>query len=337
MMKYLVLSNDKIFYNKQKISSNSNDTVNILESIGKRFKIFLISRKSKNKYSFSKKIKNEISQINYQKIFNLKKEKKLKVFIISVTLRNFLNFIIIKIFFGKISGYLYLRSDGHKEYEKKIGFIGNLFYDFLFKFLKKDLKVISVSTKISHTSKKMIIFPSELDSTWFLRIKKKICTDNAKLLYVGRIKVEKGIFSLFELLNKFNLNYKLSVVGSNRNFRKNSKITYFKQVSKKKKIINFYDNHNIFILPSFTEGAPKVILESLARLRPVIVFNEIKHVKMNFKGIFICNRKSSSLEKKIRYILKNYKKIQRNMKQNVLPTKKKFQNELISILDEKIK
>ena len=35
MMKYLVLSNDKIFYNKQKISSNSNDTVNILESIGK--------------------------------------------------------------------------------------------------------------------------------------------------------------------------------------------------------------------------------------------------------------------------------------------------------------
>ena len=57
MMKYLVLSNDKIFYNKQKISSNSNDTVNILESIGKRFKIFLISRKSKNKYSFSKKIK----------------------------------------------------------------------------------------------------------------------------------------------------------------------------------------------------------------------------------------------------------------------------------------
>ena len=31
------------------------------------------------------------------------------------------------------------------------------------------------------------------------------------------------------------------------------------------KIINLYDNHNIFILPSYTEGSPKVILESLAR------------------------------------------------------------------------
>ena len=110
-----------------------------------------------------------------------------------------------------------------------------MFYDFLFKFLKKDLKVISVSTKISHTSKKMIIFPSELDNTWFLRIKKKICTDNAKLLYVGRIKVEKGIFSLFELLNKFNLNYKLSVVGSNRNFKKILRLHILNKSQKKKK------------------------------------------------------------------------------------------------------
>ena len=121
--------------------------------------------------------------------------------------------------------------------------------------------------------------------------KKKICTDNAKLLYVGRIKVEKGIFSLFELLNKFNLNYKLSVVGSNRNFKKILRLHILNK-SQKKKIINFYDNHNIFILPSFTEGAPKVILESLARLRPVIVFNEIKHVKMNFKGILFVIEKA---------------------------------------------
>ena len=35
----------------------------------------------------------------------------------------------------------------------------------------------------------------------------------------------------------------------------------------------------IYLYSSFTEGAPKVILESLARLRPVIVFDEIKHVK----------------------------------------------------------
>jgi|TARA_B110000444_G_scaffold254186_1_gene286260 glycosyltransferase involved in cell wall biosynthesis len=46
-----------------------------------------------------------------------------------------------------------------------------------------------------------------------------------------------------------------------------------------KKIISFYDKCNIFVLLSYTEGAPKVIFESLAQHRPIIVFEEIKHVK----------------------------------------------------------
>ena len=166
--------------------------------------------------------------------------------------------------------------------------------------------------------------------------KKRISTDIAKLLYLGRIKIEKGVFSLIQLLKKSNLNYKLSIVGGNRSYHKNSKMIFYKQVSDTKKIIKLYDDHNIFILPSFTEGAPKVILESLARLRPVIIFDEIKHVKLNFKGVFICKRKSSSLEKKIKTILKDYKKIQQDMKRNILPTKKIFQKELIKILNDQI-
>ena len=36
---------------------------------------------------------------------------------ISITLRNFINFIIVR-FLWNIPGYLYLRSNGHKEYQK---------------------------------------------------------------------------------------------------------------------------------------------------------------------------------------------------------------------------
>ena len=36
-----------------------------------------------------------------------------------------------------------------------------------------------------------------------------------------------------------------------------------------------YDAHNIFILPSFTEAHPKVVDESLARMRPVIIFEDV--------------------------------------------------------------
>ena len=73
-------------------------------------------------------------------------------------------------------------------------------------------------------------------------------------------------------------------------------------------------------------------MESLARLRPVIIFKEIKHVKLNFKGVFVCDRKSFSLDKKINYILNNYRKIQKEMKKNILPSKKNFQSDLIKIL-----
>ena len=120
MKNYLIFSNDEIFLKEKKFSSNSNDTVNIIESINKKFKIFLFSKNSKKKFSFYKKLQNKIIRLDYQKILSLKKQKNLKIFMISLTLRNFINFIIIMFFVGKIPGYLYLRSDGHKEYKKKL-------------------------------------------------------------------------------------------------------------------------------------------------------------------------------------------------------------------------
>ena len=56
-----------------------------------------------------------------------------------------------------------------------------------------------------------------------------------------------------------------------------------------KKLINLYDQHSIFILPSYAEGHPMVVLEALSK-RPIIIFKEIKHVIGDFKGIFIADR-----------------------------------------------
>jgi glycosyltransferase involved in cell wall biosynthesis len=332
MKKYLVLSNDKIFLKNKKVSSDFNDVINIIESIGKKYEIFLLSRNSKKKLPFLGKIFNKITRINYSSISLLKKYKQIRIFVISITWRNFINFLIIKFFKGKISGYVYLRSDGSKEYQKKIGYIGIVFYKFMLNFFENNLKIISVSKQIYNAEKKLIVKPSELDQDWFSN-QKKISIDKPKVLYLGRIKVEKGVYSLLKLFSDIKKDYKLSIVGGSHNFKKTSKISFFKQVSKKKELIKLYNNHNIFILPSYTEGAPKVILESLSRLRPVIVFNEIKHVKSNLRGIFICDRRSYDLKKKINYILLNYKKIQKEMKKNNLTTKKSFQKKLLKILD----
>ena len=104
-------------------------------------------------------------------------------------------------------------------------------------------------------------------------------------------------------------------------------------ISNLKNLINIYDSSRIFILPSYIEGFPKVISESLARLRPIIVFEDIKYVKNGRDGIFICKRDEKSLRKIIKYIIKNYKYIQKRIQKNYFYTKKNFKNELLASIN----
>ena len=93
-----------------------------------------------------------------------------------------------------------------------------------------------------------------------------------------------------------------------------------------------YDNHNITILPSYTEGYPYVISESLSRRRPVIIFDEISYVKNDKKGIFVAKRNYISLKEKIDYIWSNYTKIQKEIDENKLPTKKSMIKQISNII-----
>ena len=96
--------------------------------------------------------------------------------------------------------------------------------------------------------------------------------------------------------------------------------------------MTIYDSSKIFILPSYTEGFPKVISESLARLKPVIIFEEIKHVLNDRNGIFICKRNEKSIKKTLNYILKNYKNIQNKIIRNNFYTKENFKRELLGFI-----
>ena len=133
------------------------------------------------------------------------------------------------------------------------------------------------------------------------------------------------------------LNFNISIINPEKFHDK-------KLESEKVKIINFrneddsiikvYDDHNIFILPSYTEGHPQVLDESLSRLRPVIIFEEISHVIGNREGVFVSKRNSDSLSEKIQYIMENYKSIQEKMSKNVLPTKEDFLKKIFLILSK---
>ena len=326
----LVISNDKLFIKKNLISSRYNDTVNIIEALSSNYNLSFIARKSKINQKFSVKVYDQ-KHFKFLDLFNVNQSK---VFMVSITPFNFLYFLVIKLLNKKINGYVYLRSDGHKEYSYKLGILGFWIYNFMFNYLNSHLQTISVSKNITGIKKPyFLIKPSEIDSIW-LKKKKKPKLDKPRLLYLGRFKAEKGIFSLINLIKSFKTDtLTLNIVGIKKKINpKGSKIRFYKETSSQKKIINYYDNSNIFILPSFTEGSPKVILESLSRQRPVIIFSEIQHVKSKFRGVYSCNRNSRDLRKLINYIMKNYHKIQKLLKKNKIFTKKKFQKKLNEII-----
>ena len=140
--------------------------------------------------------------------------------------------------------------------------------------------------------------------------------------------------SQFEISKKISEDINLSIVGKKEKevlFNKN--VNYIGYGYDPLNLIKIYDKHNIFVLPSFTEAHPKVIDESLARERPVIIFEEIKHIIQNRKGIFVSKRNTKSLEETIDFIIKNYEQIQESMKKNKLPTKKEFYSKMTDILN----
>ena len=122
----------------------------------------------------------------------------------------------------------------------------------------------------------------------------------------------------------------------------NSKKLKYKKIkihsieSDQQKLINFYDKCDMFILPSFTEGHPMVLLEALSRLRPVIIFRDIEHIVGNKKGIFVSERDPENFLKILNLIKRNYNSIQQEMKQNILPKKKDFIDTFSKIVDNEI-
>ena len=335
--KLFIFSNESIYSSENKFYCDNLDLKSTPEGLNKKFEVNLFGRKSSKKRSHEIKLKkikifnNIFSYLSAAR--SAAKNEDSKFLIISISPYTFLISLFIKIL-GK-KPIVYLRSDGYGEYKAILGKIGPLIYHFMFNITGAISNLISCRDYILRGKKGKIISPSQLDSTW-LRQPKNAEIKNFKLLYVGRLRVEKGIFALSELIrNKRDIS--LTIIGAEKgssNQINQSNIKILPTQSNKTKLIKYYDDHNIFILPSFTEGHPMVLLESLARRRPVVIFNEIKHVIGDKKGIFVSKRNFLSFLGTLNNIKKNYKKIQKDMKKNNLPTNKELIDRFIKLIDD---
>jgi glycosyltransferase involved in cell wall biosynthesis len=203
----------------------------------------------------------------------------------------------------------------------------------MYEYVLRRAIIIACEKNLSLNKTFHLVFPSEISKEWLLP-KKEINIKSFKFLYVGRLNIEKGIYYLIDLFNNLD-NYKffLNIVGQgNIKASLNSNIKILDYVSVFHDLIKIYDSHNIFVLPSYTEAHPKVIDEALSRLLPVIIFEDIKHVVGSRKGVFVCKRNKDHFMSTSQYILNNYSDIVNEIKNNILPTKEKFLDDLSNII-----
>ena len=330
----IILTNEKI-YEKNGYYCDNIDIKNLSEKLSNYFDVCLTGRNSNQKRHHSINIeKIKIFKNLFSHIFKLKElisKKNSKYLIVSLNPFTFLLLILLKILNKKV--FLYFRSDGFSEYKKIIGFFGLAIYGGMFFLSTKVAILISCKDYILRGKKGFIVSPSQLNKKWL--IDQKIPNlSSINLLYVGRLKIEKGVFSLVEIIKETE-NINLTLIGAEENQLKlfNYKnIKVFGIENDENTLIKHYDDHNIFILPSYTEGHPMALIEALSRLRPVVIFKDIDHVIGKYTGIFVSERNHVSLMKTIQHIKENYKTIQEKMKTNILPTNEKFINDLKKII-----
>ena len=333
-----IINNEKCLKKNGKIFCENIEIKSLAEDLQKYFNTKFILRRSN--LASVHEIKNTNISVSSNIISFLKKilfsvfENNCRYLIISVTPYTFFSFIILLLFRRKI--FLYLRSDGKKEiaviFGKKISIIYKMVENIMVKFCD----LIVVNNLISKKKKFYLVNPSQIDEEWFEDIKMSQ-RNTIKLLYIGRLKIEKGVHSLINIFEKIQYSEKnilLTLIGlGNKPKNTSNKIRFLDPMSIKKDLIKQYDQHDIFILPSFTEGHPQVLLESLARQRPVVVFEEIKHVLQKYEGVFVCKRDHNHLLNLIKFIDKNYEEILEKMKKNRYPTKENFFKQLNKILN----
>ena len=179
-------------------------------------------------------------------------------------------------------------------------------------------------------SKKVYIIPNGIDEFWFQNkalLKEKKIDKKIKFIYAGRIDKNKNIPTTQKALQKLkDEGYKVSltIVGKiidQKEFEKISKnkFTTYIPTQPKEKLIELYREHDIFIMPSFTESFGLVYAEAMSQGLPVIYSKG-----QGFDGQFEEGQVGFSVEassvkdivEKIKKEIKNYDKIQKNLLSN---------------------
>jgi glycosyltransferase involved in cell wall biosynthesis len=149
------------------------------------------------------------------------------------------------------------------------------------------------------------------------------------ILFVGEIRREKGVYELVNSLKilhaKGLTQIHLTLVGSgaefdevenlisDMNLQKNVRL--LGKINSAEELEELYRNHNLFCLPSHSEGFPRVLYEAMMFSMPIITTSvgQIQSMMIdNYNSIFVRSKDALDLENKINCLYENVE-LQRNL------------------------
>ncbi len=142
----------------------------------------------------------------------------------------------------------------------------------------------------------------------FIKINKKVMFKNKtyeqKFIYVGLISSEKGVDLILEFLFR-NSKFKCDFYGPiSKNYKIQNQYNLiweksYRGIVPNEKLINIYSEYDFTILPSFKEGYPNIVLESLNQGTPLILSNINSLIEMIDKSAIFVDLNYESFEKEI--------------------------------------
>ena len=339
MKDLIIINNEKIFKENNNFYCDNAALKFLPEGLNYYYQVKYIVRSSNKKKEQKIDLENIKASSNIIKfiyfVFKTFKIPNATYLLISITPYTFFSFLFLFLF-RKKRIFVYLFSSGHEEYKHILGNWSVWIFDLMYRIITSNSKVLVCHERLYNKKKSHLVHVSRLDEEW-LQDHKEVLLDKIRLLYVGRISAEKGIFNFIKMFDEIKTKFEFSIVGNlKKNKISNNNINLINYVSDTRKLINIYDRNNITILPSYTEGSPNVVNESLSRKRPVIIFEDIDYIIKDKKGIFVSKRDPKSFSETAKNIIDNYGDIQKEMEKNVLPTKKNMIKQISDIIESEV-
>ncbi len=286
---------DKIFYCAPLMKNIPKEENNKLSRISidskKTFKIIYTKT-----YSGILNYYKKLPQMLFYNISTLRKVLKDSdlVFLRIPTMNTFLNYLLIKIYKKPFITYqvgdekeIVRSSTRYKKVTKLLALTMANIHSLLYKnIIKKASAAFFLVPQLMnrHNKKKSFFFFTSLitDQDISRRQVNKDMIGPVSLLYVGRVSNEKGLAYLIhavKTLTQKGIEVNLTICGDGKEKDKLERLSSELDI---KNCIRFlgqvpwnelndiYSSHNIFVLPSLSEGVPKVILEAMAAGLPVI-------------------------------------------------------------------